>query len=78
MKTTKQATLKTLDLSNDTKVVKTTCAYCGVGCGLNINISKKNQTIKVTGDSEHPANYGRLCSKGSALAETLSLEGRLL
>jgi assimilatory nitrate reductase catalytic subunit len=78
MKTNKQGTLKTLDLSNDIKVVKTTCAYCGVGCGLNINISKKNQTIKVTGDSDHPANYGRLCSKGSALAETLSLEGRLL
>ena len=34
--------------------------------------------VKIEGDPEHPANYGRLCSKGSALGETLSLEGRLL
>jgi assimilatory nitrate reductase catalytic subunit len=33
---------------------------------------------QVEGDPEHPANFGRLCSKGSALGETLSLEGRLL
>ena len=32
----------------------------------------------MTGDPEHPANHGRLCSKGSALADTLDLDGRLL
>ena len=32
----------------------------------------------ISGDPEHPANFGRLCSKGSALGETLSLDGRLL
>tara|TARA_R110001592_G_scaffold346310_2_gene638831 strand:- start:9664 stop:12429 length:2766 start_codon:yes stop_codon:yes gene_type:complete len=73
-----QATLKTVDLNNSDKVIKSTCAYCGVGCGLEIKISKKNNAIKVSGDTKHPANYGRLCSKGSALGETLSLEGRLL
>ncbi|MCG6970018.1 MAG: molybdopterin-dependent oxidoreductase [Gammaproteobacteria bacterium] len=57
--------------------VKTTCPYCGVGCGIVANIADKGQ-VTVTGDQQHPANYGRLCSKGAALAETLSLDGRLL
>ena len=52
---------------------RTTCPYCGVGCGI---LARAGQ--KVAGDPEHPANVGRLCSKGSALSETLSLEGRLL
>tara|TARA_R110001583_G_scaffold41891_1_gene133133 strand:- start:27862 stop:30516 length:2655 start_codon:yes stop_codon:yes gene_type:complete len=55
----------------------TTCPYCGVGCGV---IATKNEegTFSVKGDKTHPANFGRLCSKGSALAETIDLEGRLL
>lgn len=54
----------------------TTCPYCGVGCG----IIAQNDAGKVTiaGDKTHPANLGRLCSKGMALASTLGLEGRLL
>lgn len=56
---------------------KTTCPYCGTGCGVVVTREETGQ-IKVQGDKEHPANFGRLCSKGSALAETLSLEGRLL
>ena len=59
-----------------TSGVKTTCPYCGVGCG--IVVSQENGKFSVKGDKEHPANYGRLCSKGSALAETLELDGRLL
>ena len=56
--------------------IRTTCPYCGVGCGV---LAKRTpQGVDVSGDPEHPANYGRLCSKGSALADTLSLEGRLL
>ncbi|MEP1200312.1 molybdopterin-dependent oxidoreductase [Tateyamaria sp.] len=51
----------------------TTCPYCGVGCGV---IASPDGTIK--GDPDHPANYGRLCSKGSALGETIDLDGRLL
>ncbi|QFY43951.1 molybdopterin-dependent oxidoreductase [Candidatus Methylospira mobilis] len=57
--------------------IKTTCPYCGVGCGVVIEYDSANN-IRVKGDPEHPANLGRLCSKGSALAETLGLDGRLL
>ena len=52
---------------------RTTCPYCGVGCGLSIAADGA-----IAGDPEHPANRGRLCSKGAALAETLALDGRLL
>jgi assimilatory nitrate reductase catalytic subunit len=54
-------------------LTRTTCPYCGVGCGV---LANADGTIK--GDPEHPANFGRLCSKGSALGETIDLEGRLL
>ncbi len=54
-------------------VVRTICPYCGVGCGVLID-----EDGKVAGDPEHPANSGRLCSKGAALSETLGLSGRLL
>jgi assimilatory nitrate reductase catalytic subunit len=57
--------------------VKTTCPYCGVGCGLLAKASPGGE-ISVRGDPDHPANFGRLCSKGSALPETLGLDGRLL
>jgi assimilatory nitrate reductase catalytic subunit len=57
--------------------VKTTCPYCGVGCGVIVS-SDENGDYSVKGDEGHPSNYGRLCSKGSALAETIDLEGRLL
>ncbi|WP_208349918.1 nitrate reductase [Pseudaestuariivita rosea] len=53
--------------------VCTTCPYCGVGCGV---LAGPDGSIK--GDPDHPANLGRLCSKGSALGETLGPEGRLL
>lgn len=54
-------------------LTKTTCPYCGVGCGV---LAGADGTIK--GDPAHPANFGRLCSKGTALGETIDLEGRLL
>jgi assimilatory nitrate reductase catalytic subunit len=56
--------------------VRTTCPYCGVGCG--VTVSNQGAAHQVAGDLEHPANQGRLCSKGSALAETLDQSGRLL
>ena len=46
--------------------VKTTCCYCGVGCGV-IATTDGEQVLAVRGDPDHPANFGRLCSKGSAL-----------
>ncbi|MEO0830213.1 MAG: molybdopterin-dependent oxidoreductase, partial [Pseudomonadota bacterium] len=53
--------------------VRTACPYCGVGCGV---LAKPDGSV--AGDPDHPANFGRLCSKGSALGETLGLESRLL
>jgi len=54
----------------------TTCPYCGVGCGVSVE-SRRGNIITVEGDTTHPANAGRLCVKGTALAETLGDEGRL-
>jgi assimilatory nitrate reductase catalytic subunit len=51
----------------------TTCPYCGVGCGV---LAAPDGTVR--GDPAHPANEGRLCSKGAALGETLDLPDRLL
>ncbi len=56
---------------------QTTCPYCGVGCGVQVTLTDK-QTLQIEGDPTHPANLGRLCSKGSALAETVELPGRVL
>ncbi|MDO6565728.1 nitrate reductase [Alteromonas sp. 1_MG-2023] len=60
---------------------QTTCPYCGVGCGVDVscNVSERTTSLdKVTGTPEHPANYGRLCVKGTNLLETNDLSGRLL
>ena len=57
--------------------VRTTCPYCGVGCGLVARPDGRGGA-DISGDQTHPANHGRLCSKGAALGETLSLEDRLL
>ena len=60
-----------------TAEVRTTCPYCGVGCGV-IAKADVDGSFTVRGDPDHPANFGRLCSKGSALGETGGLDGRLL
>ena len=64
--------------STDTR---STCPYCGVGCGVIIE-SSGNQITGVRGDPDHPANFGRLCTKGSTLHLTASapvtLQTRLL
>jgi len=57
--------------------VRTTCPYCGVGCGV-LAQQDANASWQVRGDPDHPANRGRLCSKGTALAATLGEDGRLL
>ena len=60
---------------------KSTCPYCGVGCGVIIE-SHGPQITGVRGDPSHPANFGRLCTKGSTLHLTASspitLQTRLL
>src|ERR1700710_2552511 len=59
------------------RATRTTCPSCGVGCG-GLATPDGSGGAAVAGDPEHPANFGRLCSKGSALGETLRTEERLL
>ncbi len=56
---------------------RTTCPYCGVGCGVIARV-EADGAVSVRGDPDHPANFGRLCSKGAALADTLDPATRLL
>ena len=86
--------------------IRTTCPYCGVGCGILVSQESpplplfqqgapttphevspslemggradSRPTFSLRGDPDHPANFGRLCSKGAALGETLGLDARLL
>jgi assimilatory nitrate reductase catalytic subunit len=51
------------------RVTRTTCPYCGVGCGVKVTVEADGGAARVT---RHPANFGRLCSKGAALKDTLS------
>jgi assimilatory nitrate reductase catalytic subunit len=54
------------------RVTRSVCPYCGVGCGVLIE-SDGRQITAVRGDPDHPANLGRLCSKGATLAQTASV-----
>ena len=67
----------TTHTEDSTHTIRTTCPYCGVGCGVLAKIDETG-TVSVTGDPDHPANFGKLCSKGSALAQTLGAERRLI
>ncbi|MDF0534312.1 molybdopterin-dependent oxidoreductase [Shewanella sp. A32] len=53
------------------KQIQTNCAYCGVGCGIQVQIGANGHSLK--GDADHTANFGRLCQKGERLLETLPL-----
>ncbi|WP_371480615.1 molybdopterin-dependent oxidoreductase [Kitasatospora sp. NBC_00315] len=62
--------------------VKTVCSYCGVGCGLLLDVGVESGTgrrtvLRASGDKSHPANFGRLCTKGSTTADMLAAPGRL-
>lgn len=63
--------------TSDTGPIRSTCPYCGVGCGVLLRPDEAGG-LTVEGDPDHPANFGKLCSKGLALGETVGLEGRLL
>ncbi len=62
------------------KTTQTTCPYCGVGCGVIAHVSQTSmgEKVQMEGDVQHPANLGKLCIKGSHLADTLGLKTRLL
>ena len=59
------------------KTIKTTCPYCGTGCGVSATVKPQGE-VQIAGDADHPATFGRLCVKGAALAATLGPEDRLL
>lgn len=56
--------------------IKSVCPYCGVGCGMILHV-EDGQVIKVSGDKDHPTNFGRLCTKGSSSHLALRKSGRL-
>ena len=60
-----------------TRQIKSTCCYCGVGCGVIIK-TENDKIVDVQGDPKHPANFGRLCTKGSTLHLTAKLDARAL
>lgn len=59
------------------RVTASTCCYCGVGCGVLIEHDGEH-ILGVSGDPKHPANFGKLCSKGSSLHLTGDIEARAL
>ncbi|QGZ65962.1 bifunctional nitrate reductase/sulfite reductase flavoprotein subunit alpha [Paraburkholderia acidisoli] len=58
------------------KSVKSVCPYCGVGCGMILHV-EDGQVTKISGDAEHPSNFGRLCTKGTSAHVALRKSGRL-
>ncbi len=64
-------------MSSQAPAIRTSCPYCGVGCGL-LAAPDGRGAATISGDPKHPANFGRVCSKGAALGETLDLAGRLV
>ncbi|WP_419177370.1 molybdopterin oxidoreductase family protein [Vibrio fortis] len=63
-------------MSSNKDWIKSTCAYCGVGCGIEVRPTASGK-LEVRGDKEHPSNYGKLCTKGAALGDTVTPIGRL-
>ncbi|MFE9023507.1 molybdopterin-dependent oxidoreductase [Streptomyces sp. NPDC007808] len=67
--------------TTSTTQVRTVCTYCGVGCGVLLDVGTgpdgRRTVLKASGDKAHPANAGRLCTKGATTAEMLAAPGRL-
>lgn len=61
---------------NKSKSVRSVCPYCGVGCGMVLETDGQ-KVIKVSGDKNHPSNFGRLCTKGQTSAQALTNSGRM-
>lgn len=59
-------------------IVHSLCAYCGVGCGMDLALGADGQVAKTVGRKDHPTNFGRLCTKGSTTADMLAAGGRLV
>ncbi|QOV34951.1 bifunctional nitrate reductase/sulfite reductase flavoprotein subunit alpha [Streptomyces ferrugineus] len=67
--------------TTSTTQVRSVCTYCGVGCGILLDVGTgpdgRRTVLKASGDKAHPANAGRLCTKGATTAEMLAAPGRL-
>ncbi|NOH98847.1 nitrate reductase [Vibrio sp. 99-70-13A1] len=63
--------------SSQQEWIKSTCAYCGVGCGIEARPTSSGK-LEIRGDKHHPSNYGKLCTKGAALGNTVTPIGRML
>lgn len=64
------------------EAVNTMCAYCGVGCGVVLHVTtgskcERRHIVKSVGSKDHPANFGRLCTKGATTADMLAAPGRM-
>jgi sulfite reductase (NADPH) flavoprotein alpha-component len=68
--------LVVINRKNPLKSVRSVCPYCGVGCGMVLE-TDGDKVIKVTGDKNHPSNFGRLCTKGQTSAQALTNSGRM-
>jgi len=60
---------------------RTVCSYCGVGCGILLDVARgrdgRRTAVRASGDPDHPANRGRLCTKGATSADLMAAPGRL-
>ena len=69
-------------MASHNDAVNTMCAYCGVGCGMVLQVttdreSGRRHIAKSIGNKEHPANHGRLCTKGATTSDLLNAPGRM-
>ncbi|MFZ1179564.1 MAG: nitrate reductase, partial [Mycobacterium sp.] len=69
-------------MASDKDAVNTMCAYCGVGCGMVLHVttdpkSGRRHVAKSIGNKAHPANFGRLCTKGATTSDLLAAPGRM-
>ncbi|MBF6211420.1 molybdopterin-dependent oxidoreductase [Nocardia puris] len=68
-------------VSTATSTARTACSYCGVGCGVTVEVTPGERgapvIAKVSGDKLHPANAGRLCTKGATHLELMRTPGRM-
>ncbi|UXA05181.1 bifunctional nitrate reductase/sulfite reductase flavoprotein subunit alpha [Mycobacterium sp. SMC-2] len=69
-------------MASNSDAVNTMCAYCGVGCGMVLQVttdpeSGRRHVAKPLGNKEHPANFGRLCTKGATTNDLLNAPGRM-
>jgi NADPH-dependent sulfite reductase flavoprotein alpha-component len=59
-----------------TREIRSVCPYCGVGCGIVMSVAD-GKVVKISGDKQHPSNFGRLCTKGLTAHLPLTAAGRM-